>query len=139
MSTNIELNTASTVGNKFAIIGNPGVIAAAGLTRFVSPFQATDSTSENARSMIIPFNITINKLYIGTENVQPVTGSSVFTLRKNGVATSIVTTVPAGSAAGVFVNTINSVSFLAGDLVSIEHINNAVVNSATINQISISE
>lgn len=128
-----------TIGNKFSIIGNPVITAAAGLTRFVSPFQVTNSTSENARSMVIPFNVTINKLYIGTGNVQPVTGSSVFTLRKNGVATSIVTTVPAGSASGVFVNAVNSVSFSAGDLVSIEHINNALVNSATINQISISE
>jgi hypothetical protein len=128
-----------TVGNKFAIIGNSPVITASGLTRFISPFQGTNSISENLRSMAIPFNITINKLYIGTANTQPASGSSVLTLRKNGVATSIVVTIPAGSASGVFSDILNSVSFLAGDLISIEHINNATVNSAQIAQITISE
>jgi hypothetical protein len=128
-----------TVGNKFAIIGSSGATTGAGLSRFVMSNNTTSSVTENARSIIIPFSVNINKMYIGTGTSQPATGSSEFTLRKNGVATSIVVVVPAGSALGTFSNTVNSVSFLSGDLLSIEHINNASSTSATVNQITISE
>jgi hypothetical protein len=131
--------SVSTANSKFAIIGNPAVTTAASLTRFISPFQTTNSTTENLRSMVIPFAVTITKFYIGTAGSQPATGSSVFTLRKNGVATSIVVTIPAGSASGVFSDILNSVSFVAGDLISIEQVNNASTNAAQISQITISE
>jgi hypothetical protein len=150
LGTNIELtingttqdlsaNRTYTVGNKFAIIGNPAVTTASSLTRFVSPFQTTNSTSETLRSLAVPFDVTINKFYIGTSAAQPATGSSIFTLRKNGVATSIVITIPAGSLRGVFSDTTHSESFAAGDLISIEHVNNATSNAAQIAQITISE
>jgi hypothetical protein len=139
LTQDLSADRTFTVGNKFSIIGNTAVITAAGLIRFISPFQGTNSISENLRSMAIPFNVTINKFYIGTGNFQPASGSSIFTLRKNGVATSIVVTIPAGSAGGVFSDTVNSVSFVAGDLISIEHVNNATSNAAQVNQITISE
>ena len=139
VTQDLSADRTFTVGNKFAIIGNPAVVTAAALTRFISPFLSQNSTSENARSIVIPFDVTINRFYIGTGNVQPATGSSVFTLNKNGVATSITITIPAGSASGIFSDTVNSVSFVAGDLISIEHVNNASGNSAQVNQISISE
>lgn len=90
------------------------------------------STVENVRRTFLPNACTLKNFYIRTSSTQPATGSHVLTILKNGVATSIVVTIAAGSAAGVFSDTTNSVSFLAGDEISIQAVNNATANSGGI-------
>jgi len=90
------------------------------------------STVESLRRIFLPNACTLKNFYIRTNTSQPATGSHVLTILKNGVATSIVVTIASGSAAGVFSDTTNSVSFSAGDEISIQAVNNAAVNSAGI-------
>jgi hypothetical protein len=51
---------------------------------------------------------------------------------KNGVATGITITIPAGSGTGVFSETVNTISTVAGDELSLEAINNALTTSSII-------
>jgi hypothetical protein len=107
---------------------NTGV---SGALRYFGFSNNVVSTSEPLRRIFLPNACTLKNFYIRT-NSQPATGSHVLTILKNGVATSIVVTIPAGSAAGVFSDTTNSVSFLAGDEISIQAVNNATANSGVI-------
>jgi hypothetical protein len=59
------------------------------------------------------------------------------TIRKNGVDTSITLTIPAGSSIGTYSDTTNSVSFSAGDLISVKAVNNALTPSGNISSISL--
>ena len=90
------------------------------------------STVENLRRIFLSNACTLKNFYIRTNTSQPATGSHVLTILKNGVATSIVVTIPSGSGAGVFSDTTNSVSFSAGDEISIQAVNNANANSGGI-------
>lgn len=95
------------------------------------------ATAETWRRTFIPNACTLKNFYVRTSGSQPASGSHVLTILKNGVATSIVVTIAAGSAAGVFSDTTNSVSFAAGDEISIQAVNNATAISSTILSFSI--
>ena len=95
-------------------------------------------TTEALRLFIIPQASTFSRLYVKITSNQVAGGSLVFTIRKNSVDTAIVATIAAGSAGGTEVsNTANSVSFAAGDDLSIKIQNNAGATSATVGNISI--
>jgi hypothetical protein len=90
------------------------------------------ATSEVTRRIIICNNVTLKNFYVYTSTTQPATGSHVLTIFKNGVATAITITIPSGSGAGLFSDTTNSESFVQGDAISIQAVNNALVNSGVI-------
>lgn len=135
--TTQDLSADRTYTVETIMYGNPNDVIPAGLTRYYGFSDVVESTAELNRRIILPRACTFSKFYILTSNVQPASGSYVITILKNGVATSITITIPAGSAAGVFSDTTNSVSFAAGDGISIEVINNASANSANIVSVSI--
>lgn len=92
----------------------------------------TLNTTEHNRQFPAARGGTLSRLYIRTANSQPASGSLVATVRVNGVDTSIVITIAAGSAAGIFSNTVDTAAFSAGDLLSLKLVNNASSNSAQV-------
>ena len=116
------------------LTGLPGVANTGlnGATRYFTFSGVAVATSEITRRIIICNSLTLKNFYIYTSTAQPATGSHVFTVLKNGVATGITITIAAGSAAGLFSDTTNSESFAQGDAISIQAVNNATTNSCTI-------
>jgi hypothetical protein len=110
-------------------IANVGV---SGSLRYFGFSGLPIATSEVTRRIIICNNVTLKNFYVYTSTTQPATGSHVLTIFKNGVATAITITIPSGSGAGLFSDTTNSESFVQGDAISIQAVNNALVNSGVI-------
>ena len=94
------------------------------------------NTTENYRLTLIPQTCTISRMYFSTLTTQSATGSLVVTLRKNNADTALTLTVAAGSVAGTFSDTTNSVSFTAGQNASVKLQNNATATSCQTNCIS---
>lgn len=98
------------------------------------------NTTELNRVMVVPEACTFSRLYVRiiTNQVAGLTSTLVFTIRKNSADTAITCTIAGGSAGGTIASDItNSVSFAAGDLMSVKIQNNAIANSASIGNISI--
>jgi hypothetical protein len=80
---------------------------------------------------VSPASGTISDIYIKTTATQPATGSLLFELYVNDII-QLTITVPAGSAAGTFSNTVDSVSISTGDLIHYYIVNNATSNSTFV-------
>jgi hypothetical protein len=78
----------------------------------------------------------ITNMSLRTASAQPASGSLVVTLYVNNVASSLVVTIPAGSANGTFSNTTNRVVINDGDVIRWEFQNNATASSAQCTAIS---
>lgn len=131
--------STSTAVQSINLNGQPNTAntGLSGALRYFGFSNNAVSTIESLRRTFLPNACTLKNFYIRTNSTQPASGSHVLTILKNGVATSIVVTIAAGSAAGVFSDTTNSVSFAAGDEVSIQAVNNATGNSGGIVTFSI--
>lgn len=95
--------------------------------------------NEPASTLIMPIACTLSDMYLMHYSTsQPLSGSQVFTVRKNGVDTALTITIGAGSVptATPFSNLGNSVSFAVGDKLSIRRVNNATANGGAVNGIS---
>lgn len=118
-----------------------GVVAAsvtASVTRYNTFMDGGSmASSDPTRSIIIPYACTLDKFYVYTTTAQTALNSLVITLRKNSVNQSITITLAAGSGAGTYSDLTHSVSCAAGDLISVEFVNNANTASATIGNMSI--
>jgi len=95
------------------------------LTNFIGTQNTAASGNEANIQFPIPAAGTIKNLFIRTNSAQGAGGSSVFTLRKNGVDQAVVATIGAGAAAGTFSDTINSFTVAQGDLISLKVLNNS--------------
>ncbi len=98
----------------------------------------TGGTNESTSTIIIPIACTLSDMYTMHYNTtQPATGSQVITLRKNGVDTALVITIAAGSVPTTtpYYNSA-SVSFAAGDKLSIRRVNNATAVGGAVNGLS---
>lgn len=136
-SIQTQLNTKISTSKSFmnAII-NSSVLAST--TTYGTFGVPSFLTTEALRLFVVPQASTFSRLYIKITSNQVAGGSLVFTIRKNSIDTAIVATIAAGSAGGTEVsNTANSVSFAAGDDLSIKIQNNAAATSATVGNISI--
>jgi len=107
---------------------------AAGLTLYnyitggsYGPWQAT---YEAGAEIVIPTSCTASNFHVWTGSTQPATGSLVLTLRKNRGDTALVVTVAANDVAGVYSDTTHTVSYTAGDRISVKGVNNASGGSA---------
>ncbi len=117
-----------------AIIGGTGNQNAPASTTAYCPIIGTSSfsTTEADRQMVMPYAGTIKNLYISTSSAQPASGTLILTIRKNGIGTSLTKTINASDPAGIYTDLTNSFTFNAGDLVSLQAVNNATGNSAKI-------
>ena len=104
--------------------------------RFYTMQSSANSGTESAVTMSAEHAMTITEIRVRTTNTQPSTGSLVFTLRKNGVDTTLVLTIAANSAANVFTAT-GSIAIAVGDLICMKIRNNASTTSANIPQLSV--
>jgi hypothetical protein len=132
----------SVQSNPFPLFGAgitnvPGAITPT--TRFVVFLSLITVAAENQRQIPVPYDVTFKNFFcfFGVGASQPATGSLVLTIRKNGVDTAITITIPAGTSSGTFSDTTNSVSFAAGDLISVKAVNNASATSGNITAISL--
>jgi len=99
----------------------------------------TGGTNESTATVIMPVACTLSDMYTMHYNTtQPATGSQVFTVRKNGVDTALAITISAGSVPTTtpYSNTANSVTFAAGDKLSIRRVNNATTTGGAVNGLS---
>lgn len=111
--------------------------ATGGTARYITFVDSSNvNATETTQRMIIPIATTYYNFCILTSTLQPATGSSIFTILKNGVDTGIVITIAAGSAAGTFSDTTNSVAFSQFDTVSIKWVNNASTSSCQVTSLS---
>jgi hypothetical protein len=96
---------------------------------FPAGYTAMITTDEDRNITVVPMACTISNLKIYTQNssASPVDYSAVITLRKNKVDTALTVTVTEGDLGEGVEDTTHSVSFSAGDLISIkivtEHFN----------------
>ena len=96
-------------------------------------FRSGVSTAANESQFYVPMPAgTMKNLRVYTDSAHSGTGSLVATIRKNGSDTTLVATVTAGAGVGVFSDTTNTVSFSAGDKVTLELTNNATASSAEV-------
>lgn len=109
-------------------------------TTTYATFGGSNFSAEFTRMFMVPQNCTVSRLYvrITTNQVAGSTSTIVFTLRKNSTDTALTCTIAGGSSGGTFAsNLTNSVSFAAGDLMSIKAVNNALASSGSVGNISI--
>jgi hypothetical protein len=96
-----------------------------GSTRYLATHAQTSTIGTTIASVESPNPLacTYSHVYFTTNNAQPGTGNLVLTLLVNGVATALVITIPAGSAAGTFSNLVDAVSVAAGAATCWEAVN----------------
>lgn len=134
--TQAALDTKITTAKSF-MHGLHGATVGASSTTYAI-FGTPAFNAERARIFVVPNACTVSKMYVRIFAAQPATGSLVITLRKNGVDTSVVTIIAAGTALDSEANSgATSVTFAAGDDMSIKLVNNATTTSATVHNISI--
>lgn len=105
--------------SKYAVIGiNLGLPTAAATNYQSLLTRSLISATENLISQIVPTAGTFTNLYIRAGSA--FTGSQAYTFLKNGVAQSVTATLTNPAAGGQATDTINSVSVIAGDVVSLQ-------------------
>jgi hypothetical protein len=102
----------------------------AGQVTFANFSNIAGSATEAPRRLPLPIACTLSNFYILTSSTQPASGTLVLTIRKNSADTALVITVASNSVAGVYANTANNATFVAGDLMCIRFNNNATATSA---------
>ena len=103
----------------------------AGTTHYTCPGGVTGAT-EAVRQMVVPIAKVFSRLCFVTTTAQPVDGTLVAVLRKNGADSIVSVTVAAGAAASTFSELANKVAFAQGDLLSIAWTNASGSASANI-------
>jgi len=124
------LTVSSSVSVIYNKIGATLAGAASPITRYHTVAGAVD-TSATAVQVPLPVACTLNNFYFRTYGAQPAGGSLVVTLQKNGSDTAITVTIAAGSAAGNFTDTTNSIAFAAGDTWQLKLVQNALTGTST--------
>ena len=113
----------STVG--FVIhCSSTGGVAASTTAYFCQPGLGVQTASDNNRRAVMPVAGTVTAVVCAALGTQSGTGANVLTLQKNTVDTSLTGTLAAGSSSNVTF-TGSSVSYAAGDWVSIKGVNAA--------------
>jgi hypothetical protein len=97
-------------------------------TRYLDPGYESMSAPTTEIRYTIPFACTLKNLYIYHNSVGAGAQTITYTVMKNGVGTALTVTMAPGSASGS--DTVNTVSFAAGDEVSIEVTKSAVLDTA---------
>lgn len=101
----------------------------------------TSGGNESSSTVIIPHAMSLKNMYLMHYSTnQPASAAQVITVRKNGADTSLAITIAAGAVTSStpYSNTTHTVSFVAGDKLSIRRVNNATAPGGVFNGISFS-
>jgi hypothetical protein len=134
VTSNIQTQLDSKIASSVSFINN---VLAQALTGAATPtvryhsLSGTVSSLTTAYQIPIPTACTFSNFYFRIYSAQGGTGSLVITLQKNAVDTALTITIAAGSAAGNFSNTSNTVTFAAGDTWQIKTVQNATSGSTS--------
>ena len=131
-----DARLSNNVGYTISHAIGAGVSTAASSTEFMINGPTGASVTEGIRQVPVPVAGMIRQFYVYTSTAQPSTGSYVLTIRRNNSSTSTTITLAASAAAGVY-STSTTTALSAGDLLSIQFVNNATGASATIRGFSI--
>lgn len=102
-------------------------------TRYLFPFydETLAPLASGIVQFIIPIACTLDRMYV-TQNSPAGNGnSSVYTVRKNSIPTALSLAIPSTSFSAF--NIVNSVSFLAGDIIDVEVTKAASIGSTPVN------
>jgi hypothetical protein len=128
---------ATASSNPRAILNTMlGLFGLLSSTSYFLPGSTAATGSESARTYYLTNACTLGRLLVATGGTQSSTGSAVVTIRHNGASSGISITIAAGSALGTFTDYVNTRTCAVGDGISIQLVNNATTNSATIKQIT---
>jgi len=128
---------ATASSNPRAILNTMlGLFGVLSSTSYFLPGSTSASATESARTYYLNNACTLGRLLVSTAGTQSSTGSAILTIRHNGASSGISVTIAAGSAAGNFTDYVNTRACAVGDGISIQLVNNATTNSATIRQIT---
>lgn len=118
--------------------GNGSTIGASSTAYGQFFFGNSFASAEANRQGVMPYPCTIKYLYVRTSGPQSGTGNLVITIRKNGAATGLTLTIAAGAVAGTFtdLNGAHAFTVVAGDLLSIQFVNNATATSTPIFEVT---
>ena len=97
---------------------------------FVSAFNSSASGTESAVDQLLPIDGTFSQFYIRLDGSPGSGNSYALTLRKNGVDTALTCTVSGTATECSDTNAADSVSFLAGDIISIKAVPSSILVSA---------
>ena len=131
IQTQLNSKIATSVSFISNSIGQALTGAATPTTRYHA-VAGTVSSLNTPYQTPVPTACSFSNFYVRIYSAQGGTGSLVFTLQKNAVDTALVVTIAAGSAAGNFSDTSNSVSFSAGDTWQIKTVQNATSGSTSV-------
>jgi len=113
---NTSLYGSTNFTTSYAMAGNLNSATITVGTVFIGISSQTSNATESDRSVTVASG-TVTYLYLRI--VGTMTGTMIVTLRKNGGATSMTFTIPAGSAAGKYTTTENQQSVVDGDELAI--------------------
>ena len=134
VTSNIQTQLNSKIASSVSFIS--GALAQA-LTGGASPVTRYHAVAGTVSSLTTPYQIpiptacTFSNFYFRIYSAQGATGSLVITLQKNAVDTALTITIAAGSAAGNFSDTTNSVTFAAGDTWQIKTVQSVTSGSTS--------
>lgn len=138
-TTDSGLAWGAWIGRTIIAVNLNNTSRALGTTSYSGPGYFGADATENIVFNVVPFAGTIKNLRVlPAAGVTSTGGSTVFTVRKGGVDTSIVATLAAGTTsdgATTFTDTSNTATFAAGDTLSLEIVNNST-SAATVNLLS---
>jgi hypothetical protein len=126
-------------GGGFVIPGTSGFVLSGQVSALASSSDNFSSyggiaagSPEITRQAAVPATCQSVAFTVTSISTQAASGSLVMTLRKNGVDTASVITIPANGPAGVYSDMIHSVKWTLGDLFSVHNVNNATDISTTV-------
>jgi hypothetical protein len=98
-----------------------------GLNQFMGMFSSGSSATEGHVQQPMPVAGTLNNFYVRIDSALAATNSETYTVRKNAVDTALTCTITSVGGAVTCSDTTHSVSFAAGDLISIGTAHTGVV------------
>lgn len=128
-----EIDIAIDKGS-WSVVGNVSLdVIAGGAVSYWSIMggQIADNATETNRIVYWPKKGEFENLYVRTNNAQPGTGAYRVYLRIALADSALAVTIAAGSAAGQYADTTNTVANAEGDQIAIKGDNAAATNSAT--------
>lgn len=136
--TDVTLSIGSRILPWLFRDGSVNFVVPSSTTYYIATVTGLAPSIETNCQQPMPLAGAFKGMYVRTLTAQPNDGSLVITLRKNGVAQTITITIPATTAAGIFSDVAHTASFVAGDLISIQTVNNSpTTSSAEIQSINL--